>query len=51
MESNRAAAHRYLATVSSGEAIDEGMKYILLAVALGVLCEISSKKARPDEQA
>lgn len=51
VESNRAAAHRYLAAVSSGEAIDEGMKYILLAVALGVLCEISSKKARPDEQA
>ena len=51
MESNRAAASRYLAAATSGEAITEGMMYILLAVALGVLCEISSKRNKPDEQA
>lgn len=51
MESNGAAARRYLAATSSGEAINEGMIYILLAVALGVLCEISAGKQRRDTQA
>ena len=51
IESNRAFASRYLSAATTGEAINEGMMYILLAVALGVLCEISSKRNKPDEQA
>lgn len=51
MESNRIATSRYLGAGTSGEAINEGIIAILLAVALGVLCEISSKRAKPDEQA
>ncbi|MBD9541732.1 hypothetical protein IB276_20005 [Ensifer sp. ENS04] len=51
MESNRIAASRYLGAVTSGEAINEGMIGVLLAVALGVLCEISSQRAKPAEQA
>lgn len=50
IESNRAFASRYLSAATTGEAINEGMMYILLAVALGVLCEISSKRNKPDEQ-
>lgn len=51
MESNRAFASRYLASATTGEAIGKAQLYILLAVALGVLCEISSKRSKPDEQA
>ena len=51
MESNRAFASRYLSATSTGEAISKAQLYILLAVALGVLCEISSKRNKPDEQA
>jgi len=51
MASNRAFADRYLAAATSGEAINDGMIYILLALALGVLCEISSKRNRPEERA
>lgn len=51
METNRAAASHYLAAASSGEAITEGMMYILLAVGLGVLCEISSRRSKPEDQA
>ncbi len=51
MESNRAFASRYLSAATTGEAINEGMMYILLAVALGVLCEISAKRVKPEEQA
>lgn len=51
MDDNRLAARRYLGAATSGEAIDEGMTSILLAVALGVLCEISSKRKKPEAQA
>lgn len=51
VESNRAAASHYLAAATSGEAINEGVMYVLFAVALGVLCEVSSKRHKPDEQA
>ena len=51
MESNRAFASRYLSAETTGEAISKAQLYILLAVALGVLCEISSKRNKPDEQA
>ncbi len=51
MESNRAAARAFLGATTTGEAINEGVIGIVLAVALGVLCEISSKRAKPDEQA
>ena len=49
IESSRAFASRYLAAATTGEAINEGMMRILLAVALGVLCEISSQRNKPDE--
>jgi hypothetical protein len=51
MESNRAFASRYLSATTTGEAINKAELYILLAIALGVLCEISSKKSKPDDQA
>lgn len=51
MESNRAAASRLLGAATSGEVIDKGMMYIFFAVALGVLCEISSKGTKPEAQA
>lgn len=43
MESNALASRRYLAAATSGEAINEGGIGILLAVVIGVLCEINSK--------
>ncbi|WP_221116463.1 hypothetical protein [Rhizobium sp. NZLR1b] len=43
MESNAHASRIFLAAATSGEAINEGSIGILLAVAIGVLCEISSK--------
>ena len=46
-----AFASRYLSAATTGEAISKAQLYILLAVALGVLCEISSKRNKPDEQA
>jgi len=49
--SNRAFASRYLLAATTGEAISKAELYILLAVALGVLCEISAKRSKPDEQA
>ena len=51
LKSKTASARRYLAAAANGEAISEGMTYMLHAIALGVLCEISSKRNRPDEQA
>lgn len=51
MESNRALAHQYFGTRTSGEAITEGMIAIFLAVALGTLCEIGSRRNSPDEPA
>ncbi|MBW9053477.1 hypothetical protein [Rhizobium mesosinicum] len=42
MESNALASRRYLAAATSGEAINEGGIAILLAVVIGVLCEINS---------
>lgn len=51
MASNRAFASSYLAAETTGEAINKAQLYILLAVALGVLCEISSKGTKPEEQA
>ncbi len=44
MESNTFASRRYLAAATSGEAINEAVIYLLLGIALGVLCEISSKR-------
>lgn len=47
MENNRAAARSLLGTATTGEAINEGMLGILVAVALGILCEISAKIVKP----
>ena len=41
---NLAAARRYLAASGTGEAINEGYIYMLVSVALGILCEISSNQ-------
>lgn len=50
MDSNIAAAQRYLAASNTGEAINEGLTYIIVSVALGILCEISrSRKADASE--
>ena len=51
MESNQAAARRYLAAATSGEAINEGMMYIVFGVSLGVLCQIAAKGSNADRQA
>jgi hypothetical protein len=51
MESNRLFASRYLSAATTGDAINKAQLYILLAVALGVLCEISSRKNKADELA
>lgn len=51
MESNHAASSRYLAAATSGEAINEGMIYVLLAVTLGVLCQIAAKVSNSDQRA
>jgi hypothetical protein len=50
MESNRAFASRYLSAATTGEAISKAHLYILLAVVLGVLCEICSRKPKPEDQ-
>ena len=39
-----AASKRYLGSASTGEAIDTGVFYIVVSVALGVLCEISKNR-------
>lgn len=44
MGQNVAASRRYLAASNTGEAINEGMMYMLVGVALGVLCEISKRQ-------
>lgn len=44
MEQNIAVSRRYLAASTTGEAINEGMMYMLVGVALGVLCEISKRQ-------
>lgn len=37
------AERRYLGTETSGQTIDQGVAMIVVAVALGVLCEISAR--------
>ena len=44
IEQNMAFAQRYLGTDTTGEAIDRASRYILLSIALGVLCEISARR-------
>ena len=39
-----AASRRYLGSASTGEAIDSGVFYIVVSIALGVLCEISKSR-------
>lgn len=46
MSDNAAAARQYLGASNTGEAINEATIYILVAVALGVLCEISSNRRK-----
>ena len=41
MENNRAASAMFLGAENSGEAIDQGIAALGMAIALGVLCEIS----------
>jgi hypothetical protein len=51
LESNRALASLYLNARTSGEAIDKAVMYMAFALALGVLCEISSRMNKADESA
>lgn len=50
METNRAYSLRYLQMETSGASINKSIQNILIALALGVLCEISAKRRKPDEQ-
>ena len=43
---NVAASNRYLLSANSGEAIDEGTMYLLVAIVLGVIAEIGGLIAR-----
>lgn len=43
MEANIAFSKRYLVAANTGEAIGEGATFILVSVALGILCEISRR--------
>lgn len=49
METSRFLADRWLSAETTGEAIDEGALLILLGVALGVLCEIGSRRAKSSD--
>ena len=43
-EDRLAMARRYLGNVAdTGEAIDRGLKFLLVGLALGILCEISAR--------
>ncbi|MBU2994536.1 hypothetical protein Q4555_05795 [Octadecabacter sp. 1_MG-2023] len=46
MAQNFADSARYLGTANSGEAINEGTRYLLVAIALGVIAEIGGLVAR-----
>jgi hypothetical protein len=37
------AARRFLGFANSGEAIDGGMKWLVVAIALGIMAEISAR--------
>lgn len=49
MEENRDFSRRVLGSETTGEAINEGMLFILAGVAFGVICEISSRRAKSEE--
>lgn len=51
MENNQAAARRYLGAATSGEAINDGMMYVVIGVSLGVLCQIAAKVSKADKHA
>lgn len=46
MEMNRAASQRYLGTETTGEAINGSVKFLLIGLGLGVLCEMSRRSAK-----
>lgn len=48
MESNRALASAIFGGKMPGQAIDQGFIAIVLGVALGVLCEISANRNKPE---
>jgi hypothetical protein len=43
MEANRAAAQRYLSANTTGEAIDEALRYVLIGLVLGIFAEIGAR--------
>jgi hypothetical protein len=49
MASNSAASQRYLDSFNSGQAMDKGMVMILIAVAFGILCEISRNQVAGED--
>lgn len=49
MEQNMLLSRQFLGTDTTGEAIDRASRNILLSIALGVLCEISTRRSsRPE---
>jgi hypothetical protein len=46
LATSMAAQRRYLGSATGGEAIDRGALWVLVAVALGVLCEISARRQK-----
>ncbi len=47
LATSMAAQRRYLGSTTGGEAMDRGALWVLVAVALGVLCEISARRQNP----
>ena len=43
MEANRAAAQRYLSAGTTGEAINEAQRYLLIGLVLGIVSEIGTR--------
>jgi hypothetical protein len=49
VETNAILSRRYLGTSTTGEALsDKVILYVVAAIALGVLCEVSAKQAKAD---
>ena len=43
MEANRVAAQRYLSASTTGEAINEALRYVFMGLVLGILAEIGAR--------
>lgn len=50
MEANRAAAQRYLSASTTGEAINEAQRYVLVGLVLGIFAEIGARIVQISEK-